>query len=96
MTRFFSASAAFLVVLSTSGFISPAHAQDKSTPPAAKPSGVFPIPKVAMVDFQKIFILLMNMRKILLTLKVLNAGIRIERIGKSVHDWKLRQNILPI
>jgi Skp family chaperone for outer membrane proteins len=54
MTRFLLTSAAFLVVLVTFGFISPAYAQDKSTPPAAEPSGVFPIPKIAMVDYQKI------------------------------------------
>ena len=54
MTRFLLASAAFLVALTTSGFTSPTYAQDKSTPPAAKPSSVLPVPKIAMVDFQKV------------------------------------------
>ena len=55
MTRFLSASAAFLVALTISGFTSPAYAQDKSTPPAAKPSDTaLPVPKIAMVDYQKI------------------------------------------
>jgi len=54
MTKFYSVSAAFLVVLAACGFISPAYAQDESTPPAAEPSGVIPVPKVAMVDYQKI------------------------------------------
>jgi outer membrane protein len=54
MTRFLSATVAFLVVLATSGFISPAHAQDKSTPTTTKPSAVIPIPKIAMVDVAKI------------------------------------------
>lgn len=54
MTKFYSVSAAFFVVLAACGFISPAYAQDESTPPAAEPSGVIPVPKVAMVDYQKI------------------------------------------
>ncbi len=54
MTKFYSVSAAFLVVLAACGFISPAYAQDEFTPPAAEPSGVIPVPKVAMVDYQKI------------------------------------------
>lgn len=54
MTKFYSVSAALLVALAASGFISPAYAQDESTPPAAEPSGVIPVPKVAMVDYQKI------------------------------------------
>ena len=54
MTKFYSVSAAFFVVLAASGFISPAYAQDESVPPAAEPSGVIPIPKIAMVDYQKI------------------------------------------
>ena len=54
MMKFYSVSAAFFVVLAASGFISPAYAQDESVPPAAEPSGVIPIPKIAMVDYQKI------------------------------------------
>ncbi len=54
MTKFILVSAAFFVALATSGFISPAYAQDESTTPAAEPSGVIPAPKIAMVDYQKI------------------------------------------
>jgi len=54
MTKFLFVSTAFFVALAASGFISPAYAQDESTPPAAEPSGVIPTPKIAMVDYQKI------------------------------------------
>ena len=54
MTKFLLVSAAFFVALAASGFIPPAYAQDESTPPAAEPSGVIPVPKIAIVDVQKI------------------------------------------
>lgn len=54
MTKFLSAGTAFLMVLAASGLFSPAYAQDEPAEPAVEPSGVIPVPKIAMVDYQKI------------------------------------------
>ncbi len=54
MMKFFSVSVAFLVALAASGLISPTYAQDESAPAAAESSSVIPVPKIAIINGQKI------------------------------------------
>ena len=54
MMKFFSVSVAFLVALAASRLISPTYAQDESAPAAAESSSVIPVPKIAIINGQKI------------------------------------------